>query len=85
MTDYTKLLRLHATHWTAVFALQAVVFVLAALASMALSSWVPVLTVGAVCAVSVLVCRIRFRQLQDARDEALVRELRSILARGGEL
>lgn len=77
--DYAHLLRLHAARWTVVFMGLAGVWVTAVCVSLGLGNAVPALVASAVCAASVWVCRIRYRQLLMARaDEQLLRK-------GGEL
>jgi hypothetical protein len=75
-TDYTLELRLHAARWTVVFMGLACVLVVAVVVSLGLGNAVPALVAGALTAAAAGVCRVRYVQLKEAEDEALIRALR---------
>lgn len=74
--DYTRMLRLHAARWTVVFMVLAGAWVLSAVVSLGLGNAVPVLVATALTAAAVGICRVRYVQLRDADNEALIRALR---------
>lgn len=77
--DYQRLLRLHAAFWTMVFMMLAGGWVMAVVASLGFGNAVPALLATALWVAAVAVCRIRYMQLRDAEDEALIRALQASL------
>lgn len=74
--DYTRMLRLHAAHWTLVFGVLVCVLVLSVVVALGLGNAVPALVAGSLTAAAVGVCRVRYVQLRQARDEALIAAMR---------